>query len=228
MALKDYVPHGTAAYDQFFKNNIDYVDAKCTGNSPEWTHIPQAARTDLAGVYAGWRAAYEPTLKPCTSQEKAEKRRVQKESAKALRTFVNVYLRFHPAVTDEDKENMGLTVYNNTRSPISAPEEGPVFEIVQLGNGRLGIIYRNGAKGKNGSKPYGVKGARIYYGVFGEPPKEQEELPASTWATRCPHSVTFRETDRGKRAWFALKWEIEKGGGKGESNWSEMRSEIIP
>jgi hypothetical protein len=53
-------------------------------------------------------------------------------------------------------------------------------------------------------------------------------FPAPVRATRCPHVITFRETDRGKRACFALGWEVERGGEKGRSGWSEMVSEIIP
>jgi hypothetical protein len=90
----------------------------------------------------------------------------------------------------------------------------------------LGIIYRNGEKGKKGSKPPGVAGARIYYGGFDAPPADQNALPLSVWATRCPHIIRFRESDRGKRVYFALKWEIRKE--HGESGWSEMQSELVP
>jgi hypothetical protein len=230
MRVRDYVPGQAARYDLFFKNLIQYVNAKCAGQSPAWTHIPSAALTALSGVYADWYTAYAITLKPCTSQEKAEKRRLQVSSAKALRAFVNAYLRFHPDVTDEDRENMGLPVSDGTRTPVVAPEEGPDYEILQFGNGRLGIVYRNGSKGRKGSKPPGVTCARIYYGVFDSPVTGQEQLPASVRATRCPHSITFREGDRGARAYFALKWEIQKGNNKerSESNWSEIQSEIIP
>jgi hypothetical protein len=230
MGRSDYVPSQAARYDVFFKNLVQYVNEKCGGQSPEWTHIPSGAVTALITVYADWHTAYVVTLKPCTSQEKAEKRRLQVSSAKSLRAFVNAYLRFHPDVTDEDKENMGLTVPDSTRTPVVAPEDGPDYEVVQFGSGRLGIVYRNGSKGKKGSRPPGVTGARIYYGVFDSPVTDQSQLPASVWATRCPHSITFREGDRGKRAYFALKWEIQKGNDKerGESNWSEIQSEIVP
>jgi hypothetical protein len=87
-------------------------------------------------------------------------------------------------------------------------------------------VYRLGEQGRKGSKPPGVQGARIYYGVFDAPPTVQEDLPAPVWATWCPHVITFRETDRGRRAYFAMKWEIRKE--HGESPWSEFQSEIIP
>jgi hypothetical protein len=220
------MPGSDAAFEVFFKNLVNYVNAKCTGvRPPTWSHIPPAVQTDLAAAYTAWYTAYELTLKPCTSPEKAEKRRIRKVSEKTLRNFINSFLRFYPDVTEEDKRNMGLHIPDQTRTPVDPPQSGPVFGITQMGPRILGIIYRLGLGARPGSKPPGVKGARIHYGVFDTPPTHQRELPASVWATRCPHAVTFRETDRGKRAYFSLQWETGKGG---ESPWSEIESEIIP
>jgi hypothetical protein len=223
--MADPIPAASAAYDAFFKNINQYVAQQCTGANPRWTHIPADARAALADEYAAWYTAYAVTLKACTSPQRAEARRLYKSTRKALRAFINIYLRYHPAVTPEDKENMGLPVPGGGRTPINPPKNGPVFTIVQLGPGTLGIIYRDGERRK-GSRPKNVKGARIYYGVFGEPVTDQRQLPASVWATKCPHIVRFREADRGKRAYFALKWEISKE--NGESPWSEILSEFIP
>jgi hypothetical protein len=223
---KRYIPSRDADFNNWLKFLAQYVNEQCTGTTPRWTHIPQAARTGLDGAYAEWYTAYSVTLKPCTPPQKAEKRRVRKVAEAAVRSFVNIYLRFHPDVTDEDKLNMGLTVPDSTRTPAVPPEAGPSFAIVQLGPKILGVNYWYGT-GRKGSKPPGVEGARIYYGVFDEPPADHQ-YPASIWATRCPHAITFREADRGKRAYFALKWEVRSGGEKGESGWSEILSEIIP
>jgi hypothetical protein len=65
-----------------------------------------------------------------------------------------------------------------------------------------------------------VEGARIYYGF--EPVTDQGPLPLSVRATRCPHIIRFRESDRGKRVYFALRWESRKE--NGESPWSEIIS----
>jgi hypothetical protein len=88
------------------------------------------------------------------------------------------------------------------------------------------IFITDGEKGRKGSKPEGVVGARIYYCVSDTPLTDQEELSWSKWATKCPHIIRFRESDRGKRVYFALKWEIRKE--NGESPWSEILSEIVP
>jgi hypothetical protein len=95
-----------------------------------------------------------------------------------------------------------------------------------MGPGMLGIVYRNGDKGKKGSKPKGMTGSEIHYGMPDAPPAAQEDLPGMVWATRVPHIIRFREADRGKRAYFALKWSSRKE--KCESPWSEIQSEIIP
>jgi hypothetical protein len=223
---RDYIPKPNADFDAWFRNLADYVNKKCRPpDAPQWSHIPGPALEELNAAYAAWRGAYEITLKPCTKPDRDERKRIRGVSEKTVRGFVNIYLRYHPAVTREDKENMGLFVPGGARGPIIPPKEGPVFHIIQLGPRLLGIVYQDGERRK-GSRPPGCRRARIYYGVFDGPPADQEQLPASTWATRCPHVITFRETDRGKRAWFALKWELDKE--HGESPWSEMQSEIIP
>jgi hypothetical protein len=224
--MAGFIPRKSAAYEVFFSNLIQYVELQCAGDSPRWTHIPLAARTAIAGEYEAWYAAYAVTFAPCTPPQKAEKRRLQYLTDKALRVFINAYLRYHPDVTDEDRQNMGIHVPAGTRTPAKPPREGPSCAVVQRGPRLLGINYWFGT-GRKGSKPPGVEGARIYYGVFDKAPEDMI-FPKSVWATRCPHTISFRETDRGRRAWFALKWEIRRGGEKGESGWSGLQSEIIP
>jgi hypothetical protein len=222
---KDYIPGNDAAFDKWFKFLIQYVTQKCSGETPAWTQIPQAVRTALANSYADWYTAYAMTIGPHTKVDTGAKNDAKKAAIVLIRPFVNQYLRF-PPVTDEDRTAMGIHNKDTHPTPVKPPETGPSYSIVQMGPGALGIVYRNGDKGKKGSKPPGVRGARVYYGVPGEAPKEQEELPASVWATRCPHLIRFREADRGKRAYFALKWEIQRE--NGDSPWSEIQSELVP
>jgi hypothetical protein len=57
------------------------------------------------------------------------------------------------------------------------------------------------------------------------PITDPELLPKSEWATKCPHIIRFKPTERGMRVYIALKWEIRKE--DGESPWSEMQSELV-
>jgi hypothetical protein len=141
-----------------------------------------------------------------------------------MRDFKRRYFIKQP-LTDADFISLGLRAPDSTRTPITPPEEGPEFSIVQTGPGALGIVYWDGATGKKGSKPHGVEGARVYYGFSDGAVTDQTKLPFSEWATKCPHIIRFTEADRGKRVYIALKWEIRKE--HGESPWSRVRSELV-
>jgi hypothetical protein len=57
------------------------------------------------------------------------------------------------------------------------------------------------------------------------PPKETEDLLHSAFATRSPLELTFKESDRGKHVYYAVRWEtgtVKKG------KFSEILSAIIP
>jgi hypothetical protein len=41
----DYLALSDGELDQFYKFLCQYVNTKCTGSTPEWTHIPAAAPT---------------------------------------------------------------------------------------------------------------------------------------------------------------------------------------
>jgi hypothetical protein len=43
----DYVPARDADFNVFFKNLVRYVGGKTGGSTPEWTHIPTAAISEL-------------------------------------------------------------------------------------------------------------------------------------------------------------------------------------
>ncbi|MDR2159242.1 MAG: hypothetical protein LBP23_04135 [Treponema sp.] len=219
----DYVPRAEAAFDMFFGNIVRYTEEKTAGADPPWYHIPQAEREALSGAYAAWHEAYEATLGPCTPGQRAGKRDARRVSEKILRVFVNRFLRY-PPVTNGDRTYMGICNPDPVRSFVEVPPGSPRYFIVQLGHGCLGINYHHDG-GRRGSRPPHVRGARIYYGIFDRPPKRPEEFTSSVSAIRCPKRIFFQEGDRGKRAYFALRWEIRKGD---EGGWSEIEGEIIP
>jgi hypothetical protein len=131
--------------------------------------------------------------------------------------MINFRLK-NPKISKARLRELGVYIPDGIRTPKPRPTTYPSFQIIQKGAGMLGIIYREGT-GRKGSKLPEVAGARVYYGVPGAPPAEQKELLASVFATPCPHTITFRETDSDKRAYFALQWENSKGE---ESPWSEI------
>ncbi|MDR1095141.1 MAG: hypothetical protein LBL31_01985, partial [Spirochaetaceae bacterium] len=197
----------------------------CTDKRTLWG-IPGVALTEFAGVKDAAQAALALVKDKSTRTPVTVAR--CKAAFDALKAFMRDFKRRYflcPPLTDEDLVSLGLKPHAKHHTPVKPPETAPEFSIVQMGPGAIGIVYWDGEKGKKGSKPEGVEGARVYYCVSDVPITDQRKLPFSEWATKCPHIIRFPEADRGKWVYIALKWEIRKE--HGESPWSRVRSEMI-
>ena len=220
---RNYIPRNDAAFDKFFKYITQYVAQKSNGELHEWGHIPQVDRIALEQVYTVWHSAYALTFQPHIKSVGDEKNRQRKAAEKAVRHFVNRFLRYEP-VTDVDRTNMGIPNHDNIRTPSTTVLQMVAFEIdpekIRVLKARLRVRGSESA-----AKPKGYHGADIRYDVFGSPPASVHDLHRSDFATRPIHRFIFDEADRGKRAYFAMRWQ-NGSGIRGE--WSEIVSAIIP
>jgi hypothetical protein len=234
---KDYIPTRDADFDVFFTNLVDYVDQKTGGNVPEWTHIPAPALSALREAHDAWQAAYAATLKPCTKPERDEKNRVRRDSEKTLRDFVNAYLRYYPAVTDYDKEQMGLHIPDTTPTSIPKPTAQPEADAAYPGVHLIELTNIRAVKAA-GEDPRSDYGVRIFWGVLGPAaphdkfrlaavPVTGDDLPHSTFTHRRRYRFDF-SGDSGCTVYFCLRYENEKGGKEGEGPFGPLFSAIIP
>jgi hypothetical protein len=220
---QDYLSLIDAAFNQFFKFMVQYVTEKCSGSTPAWTHIPQAVLTAIADMYAAWYTAYAKVLAPHTPVDTEAKNDAKKAAKKAVRSFVNQYLRFDP-VTDEDRTAMHIPNHDTHPTPIPIPGDIPEVE-AQTPLPRV-LRFRFRRRGmKRWGKPDDVHGMELVWLISDTPPKEVEELVHSAFATKSPLEMTFKESERGKRLYYAVRWEtgtVKKG------KFSEIYSAIIP
>ena len=220
---RNYIPRNDAAFDKFFKYITQYVALKSTGSSPAWGHIPQEDRNALSNVYIAWYDAYALTFQPHIKSVGDEKTRQRKAAEKALRHFVNRFLRYEP-VTDADRTNMGIPNPDHIRTPRTVVLQMVALEIdpekIRVLKARLRV---RGAEST--AKPQGYHGVDIRYDVLDSPPASVHDLRRSDFATRSIHRFHFNEEERGKRAYFAMRWQ-NGSGVRGE--WSEIVSAIVP
>ena len=216
---KNYVPARDADFDGWFTFLNQYVTEKCGAEPPAWNHIPQAPRTELLNACTAWHAGYTLTLKPCTSQERAEKRRLRKAAEQVIRPFVNQYLRYLP-VTEEDRDNMGIPNHDSIPTPVPEPENQVEADLVFPG---IHLVELQKIRPVSGTAPdnrsdYGV---RIYYGLSGEPtetyrfrvtgePKSGKDLAYSLFTKRKKERFDF-DGESGNRVYFSLRYENSKG-----------------
>jgi hypothetical protein len=219
----DYIPRRDAEFDLFFRNIVEYTTDKCTLPQPEWTHIPAADLAAINAEYTAWNEAYAATLVPHIPQANSEKKRARAASERALRQFVNRFLRYEP-VTDIDRDKIGVPNRRANRTPHTSVHENVEFEL-RLRNIREVAVdfWVKDASGKG--KPLGYNGAVIVWAILDEPPADILNLTRHTTATKTPHIFTFDEDQRGKRVYFAACWQNERGL---TGAWSEIQSAIIP
>jgi hypothetical protein len=239
MAQKhDFIPKKDAEFDVFFKAYCQYVNAKCSGASPEWTHIPAARRTDITNAYADWYTAYSKLKEPHSSSDILAKNLARKQDEKALRDFNNEFILYSGAVTPQEKQDLGNTIHDTRPTPVPKPTAQAEADVVLPGPHLVELRIKKLASlaGDEDRADYGV---RIFWGILGEPnpadrfripapPASGDDLPHSTFSRRKKYRFNFPEEDRGKTVYFCLRYENSKGGEKGEGPFGPIFSAIIP
>jgi hypothetical protein len=209
---KDYVPRRDSDYDQFFRRITNEVGVKTSGQNPPWNHIPPAAEEALDASYAEWYAAYAPTLDNPTSVQIREKNRVRKVTEKALRRFIQRYLKDDP-VTAEERDALGVTNDDTSKTPIGEPPEHVLLIIKPAQSGEHLVnweVLETGSK----AVPYGYDGVVLVRRVLenDEPvPVNASALADSRLLTKNNVIVGFRPEDRGKRCVYCACWQNKKG-----------------
>jgi hypothetical protein len=219
-----FIPVKDGEFEAWLKNLIAYILKMVIGANPKWTHIPTTEAEKLAAFYEEWRLAWEAAQKPHTPAETAAKNDARAAAEKAVQSFKRRFLD-DPPVTNADRVAMELPLFGNPRTPDHKPETIPEAE-TDISVIRK-LIFRFKDKGaKSRAKPHGVHGAEFRWNIQDTPPVHIEtELIHSDFDTASPFTLVFEEAVRGKRVYYALRWESITNL-KGE--WSEVYSAVIP
>jgi hypothetical protein len=223
----DFLPRKDADFNRWFKNFTEYVNGKCTvvppAAAPEWTHIPEAERAQLNGSCAAWESAYGLTLRPHSPAETLAKNEARDASEGVIRPFVNAFIRYGP-ITDQERVEAGIRVSGGERRPDTKPEGIPEA-VADSSVIRVLTIRFKPAGSLSRAKPGGVHGAELRWAVLDAPPADETDLTNSDFATASPFTLSFHESQRGKRVYFCLRWE-SRTNIKGD--FGEIYSAVIP
>jgi hypothetical protein len=214
-----FIPRNDEAFDTFYRNLVDYV----IDNAARWGHIKQADVNALELQLDDWTVVFDKTRVPHIPQLTAEKNRVRLACERALRHFINRFLRFEP-VTDFDRDKMGIPNRDLVRTPHIDVTEVVEFEL-KLRNIRE-VLVNFWIKGQtHKAKPLGYDGAVIIWDVLDTPPASPADLTLHTMASKTPHALEFDETERGRTVYIAAAWQNERGL---IGQWSEIQNAVIP
>lgn len=191
----------------------------------EWMLDSEWMDQQLLPEKAKWESAWVAYRNPLTRTRSitATKQGTRKTYEKLLRVLVR-NLTHNTRITNEERLNMGLIIPSATGTPIPPPATYPGFSIDTSLIRWLSVHFRDRESTSRG-KPKGVHGAEIRWDIRDTPPQNVTDLVNSSFATKTPLSLEFKENQRGKNVWFCLRWENTKGE---KGPWSEMTGAIIP
>jgi hypothetical protein len=147
-----------------------------------------------------------------TKSDYVAKNEAKKALSKALRMYIQAFLAKNYLLTAVDRENLGLPVRDTVRTTVGTPLGFPVAELSYPGFAMLKLTIKH-AK----DTPFDEKanyGKKLFYGLFALtdiPPKDINDLNKSIFTRKNNVTLTFDQTDSGKKAWFCMCYENSKG-----------------
>jgi hypothetical protein len=138
--------------------------------------------------------------------------------------FVRNNLQNNDAMTNSGREALRIPIYDTKPTPHPAPYVIPDI-VIEMPLPRVVRIKFRTVGAKRWGKPKYVHGLERLWAPAEEASAKIEELPHSSFATRSPLDPVFDEDERGKRLYFAVRWET---GAVSKGPWSDIEFAVIP
>jgi hypothetical protein len=189
--------------------------------------FPEAAYQELAAKRNTFADKLALADDPATRTKGVveEKNEARDDLKHAVRQLVKRYLNNNPAVTNKDRDDLGLPIYKSGRTPSPIAVSYPSFDIDSGTIRRLLVDFYDQGSKTSKAKPAGQHGAEIRWVISDTPIVDVTELIHSSFDTRTPFTLEFQGHERGKTVYFCLCWENTRGQ---KGPWSEIQSAIIP
>jgi len=200
-----YLPGNAAQFDLFVQNMLSYIK----NNQHLWRNIPSEAADNLFTLYSEFSVALRQAKETPTTAYKNARNEAQKALARAIRAFVNQYLRFDP-VTNKDRDKMRIPNRDTIRTVRVDVTEAVDFIIAVRDAHRLAVdFWVAGSTSKARLK--GAVGGMIYWHIGNESPKTPEDCRYNALATRRPFVIDFAPEYRGQTVWITVAWKNARG-----------------
>lgn len=203
----DYIPASDSEFNTWQTNLVTYANANLAGLG-----LVLGDLTPITNAQTAWASSYTAHI---TAQAAAQSARQLKDTNRlayeaAIRTLVN-RLQASSAVSDPEKEALGIPVRDKVRSPIGAPTSRPLGSADTSQRLRVTVSFVDETTPTNRAKPDGVFGCEVWVKIGGAAPLDLSECTFLALDTRSPYTAVFDGEDTNKTAHFVLRWANAKG-----------------
>lgn len=219
MGKKSYLPRKDSELVTWAENFV----LRLAAFAAAWG-IPMDEVDRVRMAFDAYRELYRQTKSPDrTSVIVAQKNEARETLTGLIRGMVEFRLK-NPIITDDQLISLGLHVKDKTLTPVPPPDKSPKVNLRVVANRCIEVMFQD-QDTTSKAKPTGWPGVVVAYAILSTPPANQDELTHTVLATRTPYILEFKEEDRGKIVYIALRWQNTKGQ---VGPWSELMSTIVP
>jgi hypothetical protein len=148
-----------------------------------WPAKECTAATAAFTAFFAARTAYQAAPTKANHTEKEEQK---KAAVGALRKFARERIRNNSAMTDAQKQELGITVADPEPSPVPVPDAGPDSEAV-INAREPGVVKVRYL----GAKPYGVERVEIAFSLSETAIDSPDQLTTHEPLSRNPGAISF-------------------------------------
>ncbi len=207
MGGQHYIPQ---AHDQFHTwqgNFYNYISEK-----QESFNINEADMQELTALKAEYKQAFKraSSLDTANRADRVERNRCEAEYKRVIRRIINENIRYNSAVSDYDRQYIGLNIPDTTPTAAHVPVTHPVLKIdfSQPSRHTLHIVDEE-KSGKQ--KPDGVQQCEVWYRISEEKPEHYSELQYAGVVGKSTFLIEYDSSDEGKKVWYNARWLNTRG-----------------
>jgi hypothetical protein len=210
MVNKGYMPRAFEKLRTWAINFITYVTEKDVIARLGLDTTRLGALSDEIDAYK--EACTQADKANAGSVDRLDRKEKAQKLAKSCRHFVNAFLRYNEAMTDDDRKQIGLTIPDTKPTDEEVDDtEYPDIEADTRVLRQIKCRFLN--REHRVSKPRHVHGTEMVFGFIpaGEKPS-LTHLKNSVFSTRSFKTLTFSDEERGLRVGLCARYENNTGG----------------
>ncbi|GHT24909.1 hypothetical protein FACS189430_10710 [Bacteroidia bacterium] len=196
----DFIPRSDRKFNSWAIVLLRYIGF----HSAEWD-VPADAFTALQSMLDPWTEALSNAENPemRTKAVVDAKNALRKAFVAEIRRVVKAYIIYNPAVSDSDRDNMGLPVHDTTPTPIPVPQESPIVE-VDFSSHQQHLVTVKSIAGR--AKPSAAHGFELWGKVGTPAPTTDSDFRYVGFATKSPFTVHYELSEVGTTVFYRAHW----------------------
>lgn len=200
--MSDYIPASDADFDLFRARFDKYLKDNLAALG-----LTAGDITTLNTLETAWTSALADFLtKRALLDAAVQLKNTTRQQLEDVIRALSQQLQSNPATTNDQRAGLGITVPDETRSRVPAPNTSPLGQVDTDERLQHTIHFRDSKTPDSKSKPEGYRGCQIWVFIGTEAPTSLEQLHYVATDTRTPYVLEFDQQDAGKNAYYRLRW----------------------